>query len=142
MPWIAMMIALAVAASPAAAPDTSARAATAGATTTRALPPDSAAGCPRVSKAQVELGRPVFGEDGGCFACHGLDAHGTVIAPDLTDAKWLDTDGSYSGIVRVVRKGVAKPKAHPAPMAPLGGTPLTASQVCAVSAYVYALSHP
>ena len=145
MQWIVMGIAVALVAAtpPAVAPDTLAAATTpSSARASRALPPDSAAGCPRVSPAQVERGRPLFGEAGGCFACHGLDARGTMIAPDLTDAKWLDTDGSYTGIVKIVRAGVAKPKAHPAPMAPLGGAALSRAQVCAVSAYVYALSHP
>jgi len=37
-----------------------------------------------------------------------------MIASDLPDATWLDTGGSYTGTVKIVRAGVAKPPARPA----------------------------
>lgn len=107
----------------------------------RAAHADSAAGCPPVTRTRVEAGRKLFSLSGNCFACHGAKATGTALGPSLTDRKWLDTDGSYAGIVKVILAGVAKPKAHGSPMPPRGAAPLTDAQVCEVAAYVYSLSH-
>jgi mono/diheme cytochrome c family protein len=93
---------------------------------------------------QIALGDSIFhGQVGGgtCTACHGQDAKGTAVAPDLTDSQWINGDGSYQFIVNTVTTGVPKPKQHPAPMPPKGGAPLTDEQVKAVAAYVYSLSH-
>jgi mono/diheme cytochrome c family protein len=94
----------------------------------------------------IALGDSVFhGRAGGgtCAVCHGQDAKGTAgLAPDLTDAKWLNGDGSYGFIVGLVKTGVPNPKESPAPMPPMGGVTLTPEQVRAVAAYVYSLSHP
>ena len=78
---------------------------------------------------------------GTCTACHGQDAKGTAVAPNLTDAEWLNGDGSYDFIVQTITNGVPKPKQHPAPMPPKGGASLTDDQVKAAAAYVYSLSH-
>jgi mono/diheme cytochrome c family protein len=78
---------------------------------------------------------------GTCTACHGQDAKGTAVAPDLTDNQWINGDGSYQFIVNTVTNGVPKPKQHPAPMPPRGGAPLNDDQVKSVAAYVYSLSH-
>ena len=96
------------------------------------------------SPQQVALGDSIFhGQVAGgtCTACHGQDAKGTAIAPDLTDAKWINGDGSYDFIVHTVTTGVPKPKEHPAPMPPKGGATLSDDQVKAVAAYVFSLSH-
>lgn len=106
-------------------------------TATTAVAPD----CPPVDKALADRGRAVFSGPGNCFACHAANAQGTALAPNLTDATWLNIDGSYAAIAELVRTGVAKPKQHPAPMPPLGGASLSAPQVCAVAAYVYSISH-
>jgi mono/diheme cytochrome c family protein len=93
---------------------------------------------------QIALGDSIFhGQVGGgtCTACHGQDAKGTAVAPDLTDQQWINGDGSYDFIVKTVTNGVPQPKQHPAPMPPKGGAPLTDEQVKAVAAYVYSLSH-
>lgn len=119
----------------ASTPDTSA------APRTVATHADTAADCPPVSQATVNSGRAVFSGAGNCFACHAANAKGTTLAPDLTDTTWINIDGSYAAIVGLVRTGVAKPNRHPAPMPPLGGASLSASQVCEVAAYVYSLSH-
>ncbi len=99
------------------------------------------AGCPPVSQDLVAKGRAVFSGTGNCFACHGATASGTAIGPNLTDASWLNIDGSYAAIVGLVRTGVPHPKQYPAPMPALGGAALSASQVCAVAGYVYSVSH-
>lgn len=97
--------------------------------------------CLTATKDAVAQGKKIFAGAGSCTTCHGPDARGTPLAPDLTDATWLQTDGSYAGIVKVITTGVAQPKEHPAPMPPLGGAHLSSTQVCALGAYVYSLSH-
>jgi mono/diheme cytochrome c family protein len=96
------------------------------------------------SPQQVALGDSIFhGQVAGgtCTACHGQDAKGTAVAPNLTDAQWINGDGSYDFIVKTVTNGVPQPKEHPAPMPPKGGAQLSDDQVKAVAAYVFSLSH-
>ena len=96
------------------------------------------------SAAQIAEGDKIFhGQEAGgtCTACHGQDAKGTAMAPDLTDNTWIHGDGSLSFIEHTVTTGVPQPKSHPAPMPPMGGASLNPDQVKAVAAYVYSLSH-
>ncbi len=86
------------------------------------------------------MGKRIFETKGNCFACHGMNAKGTPLAPDLTDAEWLNADGTLESILKVVREGVAKPKKHPAPMPPLGGGPLNDAEAEAVARYVDSLT--
>lgn len=99
-----------------------------------------------ISASLVALGDSIFhgkAAGGACLMCHGADAKGTPgLAPNLADAKWLNGDGTYAFIVNTVQSGVANPKEGPAPMPPMGGSPLTPEQVRAVAAYVYSLTHP
>ena len=74
-------------------------------------------------------------------ACHGSSGKGTPLGPDLTDSKWLWSDGSYSGIAKTITDGVMTPKEYRSPMPPMGGAQLTDDQVKAVAAYVWSLSH-
>lgn len=127
-----------------AAQDTSKKAAAAQDTTK----PKAAAAKPvsggAPSPQQIALGDSIFhgqAAGGTCTACHGQDAKGTAVAPNLTDSQWLNGDGSYQFIVNTVTTGVPKPKEHPAPMPPKGGATLSDDQVKAVAAYVYSLSH-
>lgn len=114
---------------------------TAAAPRPRPAPAAAAAGCPAVDQGVVSQGRAVFVGSGNCQGCHGANAKGTQLAPDLTDLQWLNIDGSYASIAQLVRTGVPHPKQHAAPMPPMGGTSLTPQQVCAVAAYVYSLGH-
>jgi len=100
------------------------------------------ADCPAIDAKLVQEGRGVFMGAGNCQMCHGGNAKGTALAPDLTDATWLNIDGSYGAIAGLVRTGVPQPKKHPSPMPPMGGASLSSHQVCAVAAYVYSLGHP
>ncbi|MGH7637352.1 MAG: c-type cytochrome [Gemmatimonadaceae bacterium] len=91
----------------------------------------------------LALGRQIFqGQAAGglCQTCHGMDAKGTQLGPDLTDANWLNTDGTLAGITQVIRTGVATPKQYPGPMPPMGGSQLTDDQITAVAEYVKSLS--
>lgn len=96
---------------------------------------------PGVTQQMVDEGRQIFTGAGICQTCHGPNAQGTALAPSLTDDEWINTDGTYEGIVQVVTNGVQQPKQHPAPMPARGGTNITDEQVRAVAAYVYAISH-
>jgi len=90
--------------------------------------------------AQDTSGKAIFTGKGNCFACHGADAKGTPLAPDLTDAKWLNIDGSLAAITKLVKEGVAAPKEHPTPMPAMGGATLTDKELQAVASYVFSLS--
>lgn len=95
------------------------------------------------SSQLVALGDRIFhGQAGGgtCYACHGQDAKGSAVGPNLTDGEWLNTDGSLEGITKTVQTGVPAPKKAPAPMPPMGGASLSPEQVRAVAAYVHSLS--
>jgi glucose/arabinose dehydrogenase/cytochrome c5 len=100
---------------------------------------------PGTTPAMVARGNRVYhGADGGatCTGCHGADAKGTPLGPDLTSGKWLWGNGSYAGIASTIAQGVAQPKQYRAPMPAMGGAQLSSDQVMAVAAYVWALNHP
>ena len=99
---------------------------------------------PGVTPAQVALGDRAFhGLVGGapCAGCHGSDAKGTPLGPDLTSSHWLWGDGSLPAITRTITDGVPHPKQYPGVMPPMGGAQLSPAEVSAVAAYVWALSH-
>jgi mono/diheme cytochrome c family protein len=94
-----------------------------------------------VTPEMVAQGKTLF-EGGICIACHGQDANGLPqLAPSLRDAVWLNTDGSYDGIVTTIKTGVAAPKEHQNAMPPMGGGQFTDEQVRALAAFVYSISH-
>lgn len=90
----------------------------------------------------VAQGAQVFAGKGLCMTCHGPQAQGTPLAPNLTDDEWINIpDPSWDNIQQVVRNGVPTPQQHPSPMPPMGGAQLSDEEIQAVSAYVYSLSH-
>jgi glucose/arabinose dehydrogenase/mono/diheme cytochrome c family protein len=100
---------------------------------------------PGATPAMVALGDRVYhGQVGGatCTGCHGSDAKGSPLGPDLTANKWVWGNGSYSGIAATIAGGVAHPKNYRSPMPAMGGAQLSGDQVMAVSAYIWALNHP
>ncbi len=94
------------------------------------------------SPKEVARGQAIFvGADGGtCGGCHGGDAGGGPIGPDLTSGKWLWGDGSFAAIKKTILDGVPTPKNHPGAMPPKGGTNLSAADVNALTAYVWSIS--
>jgi mono/diheme cytochrome c family protein len=90
-----------------------------------------------ITPAMVSTGRQIFVS--ACASCHGQQAEGTKSAPRLRQASWIDADGSYESISRVIVNGVPHPRAFPNPMLPYGGAHLTLTDVRAVAAYVYSL---
>lgn len=97
-----------------------------------------------ITPAMIALGDSLFhGLIGAtsCQACHGADAAQGTVAPVLTDAEWLHSDGSWEGIYKTVTTGVSAPKKFTSMMPPYGGVPMTEDHTRAVTAYVYKLSH-
>lgn len=98
-----------------------------------------------ITDAELALGDSLFhGLIGAtsCQACHGADAKQATVAPDLTDAEWLHSDGSFEGIYNTIKTGVMTPKKFTGVMPPFGGAPLDPAKHRAVAAYVYRLGHP
>jgi mono/diheme cytochrome c family protein len=110
---------------------------------TPAAPPSSeAAAAPAgVTPELIAQGDKVFHGPGNCYACHGTNAQGAV-GPNLTDAEWIHSKGTFEEIVAQVTNGVTKEKAKTGiPMPSKGGGNLSDDDVKAVAAYVYSLSH-
>ena len=87
---------------------------------------------------QIAMGDSIFmSKVGGknCQSCHGRDAKGTTMAPDLTDNKWLHGDGSLEFIKQIVRNGVQQPKKHSSGMPAFKNT-FSEEQINAIAAYV------
>ena len=99
---------------------------------------------PGATAAQVALGARIFqgqADGGTCAGCHGSNAKGTPLAPDLTGGHWLWGDGSLAAITRTIADGVPAPKNYRSPMPPMGGAQLSGSDLGAVASYVWALGH-
>jgi glucose/arabinose dehydrogenase/mono/diheme cytochrome c family protein len=93
----------------------------------------------------VALGARIFhGQVGGagCAGCHGASGTGSQRGPSLTSQERLWSDGSFTGILKVINEGVPKPKKFRIPMPPQGGAQLSDTQASALAAYVWGLSHP
>jgi mono/diheme cytochrome c family protein len=89
----------------------------------------------------IAQGDKVFHGPGNCYACHGTNAQGAV-GPNLTDAEWLHSKGSFDEIVAQVTNGVPKEESKSGiPMPAKGGGSISDDDVKAVAAYVYSLSH-
>jgi glucose/arabinose dehydrogenase/mono/diheme cytochrome c family protein len=107
------------------------------------LPPPPAPRGSGITAGMVALGDSIFhgaAAGGTCAGCHGPDAKGTPLGPNLTDDQWLWGDGSLRAIQRTIHRGVPQPKQHTAAMPPMGGATLDLRQLHAVASYVYALS--
>lgn len=95
---------------------------------------------PGATKAEVNAGDRIFHTQ-ACIGCHGTDAKGTPLGPDLTSGKWIWSDGSLAAITSTIRKGVPMPKQYRGAMPPMGGAQLTDRQLNEVAAYVWAIGH-
>ena len=99
---------------------------------------------PGSTPEQVALGRRIFRgevESATCGGCHGVDATGTPVGPDLTTGKWLWGDGSLESLTERIVQGVPEPKVYRGAMPPLGGSELKEDSLKAVAAYVWAVGH-
>ena len=96
-----------------------------------------------VTPAAIAEGKTLF-EGAPCSRCHGMTATGAANGPNLADTVWVQIDGSYDSIVKIIKSGVPKASikgTYPFAMRPLGGSTLTDAQVNSVAAYIYSLSH-
>ena len=98
---------------------------------------------PGQTKDQVALGAEIFhGQNGAtCTGCHGTNAKGTPLGPDLTAKHWLWGDGSVPSIAQTITNGVPNPKNYRSSIPPMGGAQLTPSDVLALADYVWALNN-
>ena len=93
------------------------------------------------SPEQVAKGDALFHGSGNCYACHGSKGEG-LVGPNLTDAEWIHSKGSYDEIVAQINKGVPKAESKSGiEMPPKGGATLSDDDVKAIAAYVHSLSH-
>ena len=99
---------------------------------------------PDATRQEVKLGSEIFHgqvKNAACTGCHGADGAGGSQGPNLTDSKWLWSDGSLAGIETTIANGVPHPKIYNQPMPAKGGADLTAADVKAVASYIWAISH-
>lgn len=95
-----------------------------------------------VTQAMVDSGKALFHGAGLCLTCHGTNGVGVQsLGPNLGDAEWLHSDGSYQAIVKQIHAGVpANESKSGTVMPPMGGaTQLTEDQINAIAGYVYSL---
>jgi mono/diheme cytochrome c family protein len=106
--------------------------------------PDAAApagGAAAYSPELVAKGDALFHGSANCYACHGNKAEG-LVGPNLTDAEWIHSKGSYDEIVAQINHGVTKEESKSGiPMPPKGGATLSDDDVKAIAAYVHSLGH-
>jgi mono/diheme cytochrome c family protein len=89
----------------------------------------------------VAKGDALFHGSGNCYACHGNKAEG-LVGPNLTDAEWIHSKGSYDEIVAQINQGVTKEESKSGiAMPPKGGATLSDDDIKAIAAYVHSLSH-
>ncbi|MEZ4588162.1 MAG: cytochrome c [Gemmatimonadales bacterium] len=94
-----------------------------------------------VTKGMIGEGKKLFTGAGLCMACHGMDARGGGVGPDLTDTVWIHHKGSFDEIVAQVTRGIPADETNSgAVMPPRGGSSLNDEQIRAVAAYVWSLS--
>jgi len=94
-----------------------------------------------VTVEMVAEGNTLFHGAGICLTCHGQNGTGvTGLGPNLTDAEWLHSNGSYEAIVNQIMTGVTATASKTGVAMPAkGGSAITDDQVKAVAAYVYSL---
>jgi mono/diheme cytochrome c family protein len=94
-----------------------------------------------VTAAMIGDGQKIYAGAGLCSACHGPQAKGTTgLGPNLTDAEWLHSNGTFDALVAQITAGVPANKSKSGvAMPPKGGAALTDAQIRAVAAYVWSL---
>jgi glucose/arabinose dehydrogenase/mono/diheme cytochrome c family protein len=98
---------------------------------------------PGITREQLILGDHIFhGEASGgtCSGCHSSDGKGSLVGSDLAAGDWIWGDGSMQAIAATITQGVPSAKRTFGAMPPLGGANLSARDVTAVAAYVWAIS--
>ena len=92
----------------------------------------------------IRTGQEKFAE-GSCARCHGEGGTGGDWGPDLTDAEWVQSDGSLEGIWETIFWGVRRrdfdDPGRRFEMNPQGGMDLERDEVGALAAYVWSLNN-
>jgi cytochrome c oxidase cbb3-type subunit 3 len=97
-------------------------------------------GSPEATPALIARGDSLFHGAGNCYACHGSKAEG-LIGPNLTDAEWIHSKGTYDDIVKQIHTGVPKEQSKSGiPMPPKGGSTISDEDIKAIAAYVHSLA--
>ena len=92
-----------------------------------------------VTLQSISEGRILFNARATCSACHGANGKGGQLAPSLADDVWLNSDGTYAGIIEVIETGVLEPKEYPGLMLPRGGLGLSDEEVSSLAAFIWSL---
>jgi mono/diheme cytochrome c family protein len=92
-----------------------------------------------VTLESISKGRILFNARATCSACHGANGRGGQLAPNLADDVWLNSDGTYAGIIEVIEAGVLEPKEYPGLMLPRGGLGLSDEEVSSLAAFIWSL---
>lgn len=96
-----------------------------------------------VTPIMLALGDSLFAA-GSCQRCHGVAGVGGQNGPPLTTGPWLQADGTFEGIVRVITEGVPQEKLKNSARRPMRGRggpmELDDARVRAVAGYVYSIS--
>lgn len=87
--------------------------------------------------AAAARGGQIFHTNGGCYDCHGADAHGdgAIGAPNLTDNIWLYGDSSPKAIFDSIAGGRAG-------ACPAWGERLKPGQIRALALFIFARAQP
>ena len=93
----------------------------------------------------IQTGDSLF-NSGSCMRCHGEAGTGGRNGPDLTDADWVQSDGSLEEIRRTVfwgvrREHLSEDSSWRFEMNPGGGLDLEWTDYQALAAYVWSLSN-
>ena len=96
-----------------------------------------------VTDSIIERGSMIFHDRGGCADCHGRRGEGSALGPALRDGEWRSGSGTYEGILETVIHGKPRSETETGePMPMRGVSELSDSDVRAVAAYVWYISHP
>jgi len=102
---------------------------------------EATASAPASEADLAALGERLYTGKAICFSCHGRDAAGTQIAPDLRDDQWLHVEppATVEKVAAVIISGVMQPKEHPGIMPPKAGVDLSDEEVRALAVYLLQL---
>ena len=96
-----------------------------------------------VTDSSIAWGKRLFHGSANCAGCHGTNGRGTNDGPPLTGAIWLHGPGTYEWLVEQIQAGVPAHESWTgAPMPMRGWSNMPDSDVRAVAAYVWSITHP
>ncbi len=96
-----------------------------------------------VTDSSIAWGEDLFHGSANCVGCHGEGGRGTERGPNLTGGVWFHGPGTYEWLIQQVIHGVPASKSVSGDAMPMRGwVPMNNSDVAAVAAYVWSISHP